>query len=200
MSETLRSFVCLPLQHHLALRVTSWIEELRRVAPRIKWVSGDQLHVTLKFLGEISFVAVAELARHLQAECARVRPQAPELVLGNPGAFPHLRDPRTLWLGVKGKLEGLRRVVDLVETAAEAAGLPRETRPFAPHLTLGRVRAGEDCPVALLDALGRSPVSGTPWVAPQLLLLKSELRPQGPCYDIMGEFPLLLPHRGDPKP
>ena len=190
MSDLLRSFVCLPLQHDLARRVESWIGELRRVAPRIRWVAGDQLHVTLKFLGEVSFVTVAELARHLQRELTRTPLAAPELVLGPPGAFPHLRDPRTLWLGIKDKLEGARRVAELVETAAEAAGLPRERRSFLPHVTLGRGRTGEDFPVALLDALARSPVTGSPWVASQILIMKSELRPQGPRYEIMGEFPL----------
>jgi len=198
--DTMRSFICLPLQHDLARRVESWIGELRRVAPRIRWVAGDQLHVTLKFLGEVSFVTVAELARHLQEELARTPLTAPEVVLGSPGAFPHLRDPRTLWLGIKDKLEGVRRVAELVENAAVAAGISRENRPFSPHVTLGRVRTGEDCPVALLDTLARSPVTGSPWVASQILLLKSELRPQGPRYETMGEFPLRLPRRGDPKP
>ncbi len=116
-----------------------------------------------------------------------------ELVLAGNGAFPNLARPRVVWAGVQSPGEKLASMVERIELSLPAQGFARETRAFAPHLTLGRVREG----VAVADlhsigeAIAREP-SGPVlrFVAQEVIFFRSELRPEGAVYSRLAEFTL----------
>jgi 2'-5' RNA ligase len=112
---------------------------LRAAAPGVRWTHPDRLHLTVKFLG----AQPPELEAALRDAMDEIvtRHHAMELVLTGVGAFPNFRRPRVVWIGIEQDpaLEQLARDVD---TACALLGVPREERPFRPHLTLGRVRPG----------------------------------------------------------
>lgn len=153
----------------------------------VKWVPSHQFHFTLKFFGEIDPEAVATAARVLDdvaAEWAPFRLEAAGL-----GAFPDVSRPQVIWCGVGRGREELVQLAGRVEEAMVAAGFPPERRAFRPHLTLGRVRAGEPVPPALVAALRETRSYGA-WQVERLVLMRSELLPGGPRYTPLHEAAL----------
>jgi RNA 2',3'-cyclic 3'-phosphodiesterase len=162
------------------------MQPLRAVAPEIRWVDEPRIHLTMKFLGEHPEPAVAPLLDVL-ATIAQGYDPVP-LELGGLNAFPNLRQPRVVWLGVTAdpKLELLHHDV---ETACEALGHPVEGRAYRPHVTLGRVRDRVRDP-ARIAATAR----GISWradaSAEALDLMVSEHMNGAPRYRIVGSAPL----------
>jgi 2'-5' RNA ligase len=158
---------------------------------RTRWVRPEAIHLTLKFIGEVEPDRLAPVREQL----SRAVPQAPgiELALGRAGSFSERRAPRVIWAAVQtSDAHALRRLAEDVETWLAAAGVPRERRAFAPHLTLARL------PNDLNDAmrLRVAAVTGgveTPDVAPfaveHVSLMQSLLGPDGARYERLGLWP-----------
>ena len=107
-----------------------------RPAANLKWVPAYNLHITTRFIGEWPEARLGELNDAL----AKVVPRAPIKVdLRGLGWFPNARRPRVFWVGVEGGPE-LAQLAHDIDSAIEPLGLARETRPFAPHLTLARIK------------------------------------------------------------
>jgi 2'-5' RNA ligase len=130
-----RLFIAINFPALLRTNLHEATKPLRDAAPTAKWVDTDRLHLTIRFLGQQPESTVAPLVDALRAVGKRFDPIA--LELGGLGAFPNLRRPRVVWMGVKGdpKLELLHHDV---ETACGELGFEVEGRPFRPHLTLAR--------------------------------------------------------------
>src|ERR1043166_7801774 len=110
-------------------------EALRRADADVKWVEEENLHLSMKFLGNVTDEQVARLTELLTIEAARW--PAMKLTYAGVGTFPDRGDPRVVWAGATGDLEKLAGLAAAVERAAEQVGVPREGRPFVAHLTLG---------------------------------------------------------------
>ena len=156
------------------------IERLRKVAPDVAWVAPANLHLTLKFLGQVDARRLEEIAAGLRGAAAGLT--AFDAVMAGLGAFPSASRPRVVWAGVAGGAPGLTELAGRVERACAALGFPPETRPFSPHITLGRVRAprrdarlADLLAAAARDEFGRSRVEG-------LALMESELSRRGARY------------------
>ncbi len=117
--------------------IAEFVDPLRKLRSGTRWVRRANFHLTLKFLGD-----AAERNRliALDSILEQVAAQTPRFILQarGTGAFPDLARPRTIWIGLLS--EQLMRLAQQVENAAVAAGFPPEGRPYAPHLTIGRVR------------------------------------------------------------
>jgi RNA 2',3'-cyclic 3'-phosphodiesterase len=144
----------------LRARLTGEIDRLRGVAADVAWVAEANLHVTLKFLGQI--------------EAGRVAPIAEAL-----GAFPTPGRARVVWVGLE-PIGPLAAVAAELDTALATLGIPRESRPFAAHVTLGRARESRRN-LGLADALARPAECGRLPVT-RLSLMRSELHPRGARY------------------
>jgi 2'-5' RNA ligase len=151
-------------------------------ARAVKWVPDANVHVTVKFLGEVEEPLVARIEQALKGVAARHRPF--EVRLGGVGCFPNPRRPNVLWVGTKEGVEPMARLAEDVERALEPLGFEPEGRRFRAHFTIGRVRRD-----ARIDGLGAALVSQEPaadrlgaFTAGELALMKSELRPTGPVY------------------
>jgi 2'-5' RNA ligase len=159
---------------------------LRAVAPEVRWVDAPRIHLTVKFLGEQSESAIPPLLDAL-ARTGTVYDPIP-MELGGLNAFPNLRQPRVVWLGVKAdpKLELLHH--DL-ETACAALGHPVEGRAFRPHVTLGRVHARAP-DAASMAATARGIAYEATLNAEALDLMVSEHVDGAPRYRVVGSAPL----------
>lgn len=102
----------------------------------VRWVSSENIHLTLKFLGDVSLSNIDVLKEVLQTEAANHRSMV--ISIGGVGAFPKVRNPRVIWVGVEAppELEALQRGIEVQTTRL---GYAPDQRPFSPHLTLGRV-------------------------------------------------------------
>jgi len=161
----------------------------------VRWTPAGNLHLTLRFLGEIDDVQQRMLAPSLAQIAARHARMT--LFAGGMGCFPNTRRPSVIWCGLQGDLAALSRLQAEVEAAAQSAGLPAEAKPFTPHLTIGRLPRSATS--AQLQAVGAAAMrfaatSGrleetTPSVD-ELLLMRSELTPSGSIYTRLGVFTL----------
>lgn len=184
----MRLFVALNLPPGERTRLQSAAAALRSARLPVRWVQAEALHLTLKFLGEVPDGRAAEI----QSALDRVGAGVPsfELELRDLGGFPNLGNPRVVWVGVHAPPE-LGRLAGEIEEAMAALGFPRETRPFAPHLTLGR--ADRDARSAAFRDLGRLAASfdfEARVRAESADLMRSHLSPRGARYERLHAAPL----------
>lgn len=186
---TIRLFYAVPVPADARARVGELIERIQAGVgdgtARIRWVSVEGLHLTLRFLGSTP----AALRPALEAAADTVaRAAAPfEVALSGGGAFPSISRPRSLWVGVANGGDRLAALADALSRKATAEGQRLETRPFAAHLTIGRtdgVRLGPAAARALADAASELDVR---FVADRVILFRSHLG-RGPAqYEALHE-------------
>lgn len=199
----LRTFIAIDLPPATRRQVQERQRSLRHaldgagLASLFRWTHADNLHLTLRFLGDTSAAQQAQIEKSLAglaADPALGRPLA--LAEHMLGAFPSLRKPNIVWLDFDGDLQRLLPLQARIEAAAQAAGFAAEDRPYAPHMTIARAqknaapallaRAGEVLRAATLAPLA-PPV---PFLVEHIHLIRSDLRPSGPVYRPLASFGL----------
>ena len=131
----MRLFTAIDLPHEILLRLERLMSALRPEA-LINWSPLDNLHITTKFIGQWPESRLSEMEEALSS----LLPREPfEVEVKDLGWFPQERSPRVLWAGVHGG-EALKKLAEATEERLEKLGIKREERPFAPHLTLARIK------------------------------------------------------------
>ena len=156
MTDSVRSFVAVPLPEKIQADIFAAAQELARRLPDVKWSRKvENLHITVKFLGQIDETKLAALAEDLARAVAPL-PRF-QLTLRGMGAFPSPRKANVVWAGVEDISRGLSAVADAVEGVGERFGFPREQRAFTGHVTVGRSKGrGIDARTALDAFAGRA--------------------------------------------
>lgn len=184
----MRLFVALNLPRKERDRVHRAARALRERELPVRWAAPDHYHLTLKFLGEVRSERVDQIGGVLARVAAGCSPFSARI--GGFGAFPSIRRPRVLWVGVE-PTSALRCLKQDVEWALAALGFERETRAFHPHLTLGRVDRndeagifrGLDALVAEMSCDGSVPVRSVE-------LMRSQILADGARYSVVSSHPL----------
>ena len=175
-----RSFVAILLSEELRLAVADEVNRLCPLSRSVRWVPHQNLHLTLKFLGDLAPEELDQASAGLGDAAAGVAPFT--LVLHGLGAFPGLERPRVIWVGVAEGAKETQALQSRVEAALAQRGFVREGRPYSPHLTIGRVgnpRGLESLRTAIVrDAHQRF---GTLHVS-AVSLMRSDLSPGGARY------------------
>lgn len=182
--ESLRSFVALRLSQEIHNQL-AWVQdELKKSAADVKWVKPCAIHLTLKFLDNVSLKLLEEVKNVINRLAGEH--QGFKLTINRLGAFPKIEHPRVIWVGIgQGSDESIRLAQGLEKSLAGLGFLP-EKRPFKPHLTLGRVRSSHnrDQLKKLLASLNILPKT---MHVETLTLFKSTLTPQGAIYQALHE-------------
>ncbi|MDD5289055.1 MAG: RNA 2',3'-cyclic phosphodiesterase [Dehalococcoidales bacterium] len=135
----IRAFIAVELPVELKKELTELEVQLKKGSPTVvRWVDPNSIHITLKFLGEVSEDSIDELMLAIEEGAQGVSPF--KLEVREVGAFPNLNRVQVVWVGVKGEQEKIVRLQKMIEANTEQLGFPSENREFTPHLTLGRVR------------------------------------------------------------
>ena len=161
---------------------------LRAVGRGVRWTRPENIHLTLKFLGNVDREALRSLQSALDGALAGHSPCS--LTVKGSGVFPPRGRPRIVWIGLSGETAALANLQSTVESALEPLGFPREKRPFTPHLTIGRVRDPRR-PAPLISEIATA--GEREWgrcVVERVHLMRSELFPTGPRYSILHEVRL----------
>lgn len=187
-----RAFVAVEIPGEVRNNIAGITDEARyaldRTRLKVKWVETENVHLTLKFLGEVGEDRLGEIAGALDSAAAGLKPFS--LFATGLGAFPSLSNPRVFWVGVQDEEGACGRLWERIEEAMFRLGFEREQKGFKAHMTVGRVkRPGSVSGVKeLLSSLaGRQAGRFT---AGRIKLFKSELRPQGPIYTPLHEIAL----------
>ena len=187
--ETWRVFIAVELPANLRTRIINHIDHLRSAVPeaRASWSREDNLHLTLKFLGDVPFTKV----EHLSAAAAIAAAQVEPFEIGIEGcrAFPPKGQPKVLWIGIddpSGKLSELNRAL---EDECANAGLAREPRAFHPHLTIARIRQphGSRLLAARHKEIGFNREALN---VAELAVIRSELRSEGSRHTVISRHEL----------
>lgn len=140
--ESTRAFVAIELGWGTTGILERVIKHLKSQNPGIRWSQPEQLHLTLKFVGEVDNRQLPQLCDKVRAACSKTSPFS--LELKGIGAFPLDKPPRVLWVGVDDGTDELRQLAERLDEELSSLGIPRETRQFKPHLTLGRIGRNAD--------------------------------------------------------
>ncbi len=163
--------------------VWSIVAELLAKPLPVKWVNVENLHITLKFLGEID-----ERRRNAIQPVLRdiTRQHAPFTArLAGIGCFPSVRSPRVLWVGVADGAGPMTELAGVLDRELYRYDFMKEERAFHPHLTFGRAKT----PLRIEGLLDRV-LETEPFTVTELVLFRSTLRPEGPLYEVLERFPL----------
>jgi RNA 2',3'-cyclic 3'-phosphodiesterase len=182
-----RLFVAIDLTDAQRAAASRVVESLQRAleevrAPRaVRWAPPAQMHVTLRFIGEVAETDGMRLAESLAPPLA-VTPFT--LALGRPGVFPGPSRPRVLWIGLVEGSDGAAASHDEIEQRLTAAGAAPEARAFRAHLTIGRVRELRAAQAAALrDAMNGLRIDPAPATVTHTTLYRSHLSPKGARYE-----------------
>jgi 2'-5' RNA ligase len=180
----LRVFVALDIPEEVRQAIGGLIGRLDKTCRGARWVRVAGMHVTLKFIGEVS----PDTLERIKAGLSRIAVEAPvEMSFAQVGFFPNEHHPRVFWVGIAAT-PNLAELADQIERGLEPLGIPREQRPFRPHLTVARFKS-EDGLERLRAELARSgPFEFGKTQANEFHLYQSVLRPSGAEYTRLGSF------------
>jgi RNA 2',3'-cyclic 3'-phosphodiesterase len=187
----LRAFIAVEIPAEIQQKIDRETSHFRRgIDPLVRWVSTGNMHLTLKFLGDVAPSAVEFLVHMLRNEAENI--PCFSMQLTTLGSFPNIRQPRVIYIGIQAPAE-LVALQRAVESAARRLGYDGEERPFSAHLTLGRVRQNVTAvdrqkirhaiESTQVDLLGTARVDS-------VHLYKSELKPGGSVYSRLYSAPL----------
>jgi 2'-5' RNA ligase len=163
------------------------IDVLKRHNADVKWVTPENLHLTLKFLGSTADNVLPRIGESLATLASSYRPFSMKVT--GTGVFPRSRNPKVIWVGIESS-DTLAKMKRDIEKAMASFGYQEEDKEFRPHLTIGRVRSQRGM-ISTINALntyegknfGTVPVD-------RIRLMKSELKPEGPEYTCLYDVPL----------
>ena len=191
-AENFRAFIAIALEPALVTELQKLQRQLQAELPEgaVRWTKAEQLHLTLRFLGKVSGENRDRLTTALHCACDGTR--SFQLALQEIGCFPNTRNPRVVWVGIRGDLDPLRRLQQRIELETREFGDSSEERTFQPHLTVGRVRifgkearsVGETVERATVPNLGI-------WMVRRIGLVQSTLAPQGARYTTLASINLM---------
>jgi len=183
----MRTFIAIELSEEMHDALAQIQKRLRYSGADVKWVATGNIHLTLKFLGEISEETSDTVRSILDKIAASTKPF--EISLHNIGAFPKIDYPRVIWAGIdKGSKESAI-LANSIDKELSNIGFDKETRPFAAHLTLGRVRSAKN-KEALKEKMLTTSLQENSIVtqtAGSIILFKSTLTPTGSIYTKLHE-------------
>ncbi|MCM8781418.1 MAG: RNA 2',3'-cyclic phosphodiesterase [Candidatus Omnitrophica bacterium] len=189
----MRLFIAVELPEEIKDFLANLQMILKKTGADVKWVEAKNIHLTLKFLGEVDEEKIDKVIRILE-ETARDKDRF-YIHLNSCGAFPNLKFPRVIWVGIdKGNVETTQIAISLEEKLAKL-GIPKEKRPFSSHITLGRVKSGLNRQ-RLNEELTRIEKNLSfptqEYQIKKIALFKSTLTPNGPIYEVIKEANLKM--------
>jgi 2'-5' RNA ligase len=174
-----RTFIAIEIPADLRAIVIDYIRQLRDKVPDVgaSWSREDNLHLTLKFLGDVPVARIGKVSAATSAAAARAAGPF-EVILSGSGVFPTRGKPAVLWIGIEDPRGGLHEVQQKLEEECAVRGFTRDARAFHPHLTIARIRKPHGAKDLATDHVALDFPAQT-FTAKELVVFRSELLPQG---------------------
>jgi RNA 2',3'-cyclic 3'-phosphodiesterase len=179
----MRTFIAVEIPEEIGRAVGDYITILQQTIPHVKWVSPDNMHLTMKFLGEVDEKRIPELEEFSTLALKGFSPFMVEF--SHLGFFPSSRTPRVFWIGATAGVDKLLELYQDLEESLEKIGFDREAKTFSPHLTIGRVKHQERVTIPT----GIPEFNEVSFEVNGISLIKSTLTPQGPVYETLMKMP-----------
>ncbi len=180
----MRTFIAIELPQEIKDKLSKLQALLKKTGADVKWVEPKNIHLTLKFLGEIDEAKSTEITGIIE-ETAKDSKKF-QVDLSSLGAFPKIEFPRVIWVAINKGDKEIKILAEKLEEKIEKLGIPREERTFSSHITIGRLKCpvNKDKLVKTLREIGNYFESGnTEFDVSKITLLKSTLSSGGPTYE-----------------
>ena len=185
MPEAIRSFIAFDVNDEpVRKRMADMQSLLVRTRAHLKLVKPQNIHVTLRFLGNIT----PNMVEKIFEEMKRVQFTPFDVKINGIGAFPHLRYPRVVWAGITEGADQLRDVFSQLEPRLRNLGFAPDTKGFSPHLTIARVKSGRNKAELAKFINENADYEFGVIKADCLKLKRSDLTPKGPIYSVLKKF------------
>ncbi len=184
----IRSFLAIELPEPILKKIGEVQGDLRSTHAEVGWTNFKKIHLTLKFFGNIEESRIDPIFKSIEEPVRKTLPFS--LKVRGVGAFPHMKNPRVIWIGLVDEKEVLSSFQKQIETQLEKIGIQPEDRPFHPHLTLGRMKSsrGKEELVKRMERHREEEFGG--FQVERVVLFKSDLKPTGPIYTPLKEMEL----------
>ena len=186
MSQTVRSFIAIELPAAVLSLLDSVQQELKGLRLKARWVRPQNIHLTLKFLGNIDSGEIEKIGRAMVDATVDSAPFT--LTIGGIGFFPDIKRPRVIWVGLDGAKPALFNLQRNLADRLAIAGFPKEERSFKAHLTLGRIRQAVNPNIVDQAIQGYSDLGDLKFTVNRIILFKSDLKPSGAEYSHLKQM------------
>lgn len=187
----MRTFIAIPLPQEIKSFLADLQNQLKTSGADVKWVAPDNIHLTLKFLGERDDKKIKQVIDILE-EIAKDKKQFPARICSL-GAFPKITSPRVIWVGIDRGDEDSKLIAAELQERIALIGIPKEERDFSSHITIARTKSSKNIAELIkglnvcADKFGQEKAE---FPVKQIVLYKSTLTPKGPIYQVLKEVNL----------
>lgn len=183
----IRTFICVEIPEAIKERIALLQREMRQTDAQVSWAKPENIHLTIKFLGNVAQSKIQPVCRAVERAAASI--EQFEIEIAGAGCFPSPRNARVLWVGLAELPGALKRLHASVEDELAREGFPREPKRFSPHLTIARIRSLHGAGLLAEQLIARSfePESFT---AREVIVMRSDLKPTGSIYTPLAVIPL----------
>jgi len=187
--ESYRTFIAIEFPHEIRARVAAHIKQLRQALPDVSasWNREENLHLTLKFLGDVPVTKIEELSRAVAAATSQI--ESFTITVAGCGTFPARGKPNVLWIGIEDPSSRLARLHQHLEDNCAKANFNREARTFHPHLTIARLRRPHGAR-ELAELHRREAFTPQAFTVTEIVGFKSELLSKGAQHSALFRHPL----------
>jgi RNA 2',3'-cyclic 3'-phosphodiesterase len=180
MTEKIRAFIAIELPDEIRAGIGQAQAATRATGLRGAWVRPENIHLTLKFLGDIGSAEIETIAETIAEACKLYEPF--QLTVRGMGVFPGADRPRVLWVGVGGQVDVLEKLQHSLAQQLAGCGYPDEKRRFSAHLTIARFKGSVATQVLLQAIQAQAAFETQAFVAREIILFQSVLKPSGAVY------------------
>jgi RNA 2',3'-cyclic 3'-phosphodiesterase len=178
-SLSIRTFICIEVPESIKERIGTLQQTVGGHDAKISWVKPSNIHLTLKFLGDVTPTQIPSVSSAVE-RAARLS-RTFEIEVGGAGCFPSPKRPRVFWVGLTAVPDGLARLHALIEQELAGEGFPRDARKFSPHLTIGRVRSPKNAARVAEDLIAIG-FESEKFHTTEVIVMRSDLNPSGSIY------------------
>ena len=183
----MRTFIAIELPDNIKKEIEQLQAPLKRTEAFVSWVKPSNIHVTLKFLGEVPEEKINEVFSATQKALEETGKFS--MSLKGTGTFPNLKRPRVIWIGAGSGEEELSLMAKRIEEEMAKIGFPREKRKFSAHFTIGRVKSPKNLE-KLMGLVESSDFQTEKIEVGEVVVMKSQLHPAGAIYTPLKKIPL----------
>jgi 2'-5' RNA ligase len=187
MKNQLRTFIAVSLPSSVLAGIEKLVRSFRSHEDGVNWVETKNLHITLKFLGDVSLNDLPQLISTITQSVQQI--DSFDLAIHGIGVFPNWESPKTIWIGCREGSERLKQLAESINEGLIPLGFPIESRRFSPHLTIGRIKKAQRASLMPMLADQKDCSFGSCCVD-EVQIISSELTRKGPIYDELAAIPL----------
>lgn len=186
--QTIRTFIAIEIPTAIQEKLIEIQTDLAKFVGRVSWVKRGNIHITLKFLGDVQANQIESISSALK-QIAQTHSSF-NINFGGIGVFPNPRRPRVIWVGITSGAEEMTKLAEDIENSLQNLGFPREKRGFTPHLTLARIKRPLNLQAVSSKFNQYDNLDIPSLKVDNITLIQSQLHPQGSIYTPLEEFAL----------